>query len=323
MNIKLDMNEIPYPPPKNVIKAAEKGLASLNRYASLEERELIKKQIAKYSGIPKKNIIAYPGSDLILREIVHIFSKERKVIMVYPTFFPTYYAAKQFGKEMTEISLEPPEFNLNTELLFNELNEPSLVIIDNPNNPTGKILLDKITVETILENTNSILVIDEAYYEFTNFSFVHFVKKYPNLAIGRTISKAFGLAGTRIGYIIGGEIFMDVFSSVSIMLPQVSLLAAIEALKNPEYIQKNIEITIKERERVKRELEEIGIQVYPSTTNFLLINTNLPDIGPQLIKYGILVFDLSNRWHSGFIRVTIGTEQENDIFLSTMKKILH
>ncbi len=92
MKINLSMNEMPYPPPQNVIQAAEKGLSVLNRYASLEDRELIRNLLAKYSGVPKKHVITYPGSDLILREIVHIFSKERKVIIVYPTFFPTFYA---------------------------------------------------------------------------------------------------------------------------------------------------------------------------------------------------------------------------------------
>ncbi|MFX1285847.1 MAG: pyridoxal phosphate-dependent aminotransferase [Promethearchaeota archaeon] len=321
MKIRLNMNEIPYPPPPNIIQAAEKGLSQLNRYASPEHRDLIKKFLAKYSGVPKKYIIAYPGSDLILREIIHIFSKERKVVMVYPTFLPTYYAAKQFAYKLTKIPLKPPNFSLNVDLLNNELKEPSLIIIDNPNNPTGKILLDKKIVETILENTNALLVIDEAYYEFTNFTFADMVEEYPNLAIARTISKAFGLAGTRIGYIIGGDTFLEVFSSLSIMLPQVSLLAAIEAIKNPEYIKKNIELTIKERERVRDDLKKMGFQVYPSTTNFLLIKTDIPSIGAKLDKKEILVLDLTDKWLPGFIRVAVGTEKENDVFLSNMREI--
>ena len=322
MQIKLNMNEMPYPPPLRIIQAAEKGLSELNRYASPDGRELIEKLLAEYSGVPKRHVIAYPGSDLVLREIVHIFSKERKIIIVYPTFFPTFFAAKQFAKKLIKIPLEPPDFALNTDVLFKELNEPSLVIIDNPNNPTGKILLDKEIVETILKNKDVLLVIDEAYYEFTKLSFADMVEEYPNLAIARTISKAFGLAGTRIGYIIGGKTFLDIFSSISIILPQTSLFAAIEAMKNPEYIKKNIELTFKEKERVRRELEKMGLQVYPSATNFLLINTNITNIGTKLIERGILVLDLSDRWLSGFIRVAIGTKKENDIFLSNMREIV-
>lgn len=322
MKIKLNMNEMPYPPPQNVIQAAEKGLSVLNRYASPEDRELLQSLLAKYSGVPKKHVITYPGSDLVLREIVHIFSTDRKVIIVYPTFFPTFYAVKQFAKKFLKIPLQPPNFTLNTELLFKELNEPSLVIIDNPNNPTGKILLDKEIVETILRNKTALLVIDEAYFEFSKMSYADMVEEYPNLAIGRTISKAFGLAGTRIGYIIGGKTFLDAFFSLSIILPQPSLFAAIEAMKNPEYSNKNVELISNERERVRRRLKEIGLQVYPSTTNFLLIDTNLPYIGTKLLERGIHVLDLSDRWLSGFIRVAIGTQDENDIFLSNMREIL-
>ncbi|MHA2246193.1 MAG: pyridoxal phosphate-dependent aminotransferase [Candidatus Hodarchaeales archaeon] len=322
MKIRLNMNEMPYPPPTKVIQAGEKGLFLLNRYNFPEDRELLQKLLAEYSGVPKDHIIVYPGSDLILREIVHMFAKERKVIMAYPTFFPTFYAATENSMKMSKIPLEPPDFVLNTDHLFNELNEPSLIIIDNPNNPTGKILLDREIVKTILDNENALLVIDEAYFEFSKGTYADMVEEYPNLAIGRTISKAFGLAGARIGYIIGGKTFLNKFASISIMLPQVGVYSAIEAMKNPEYIEKNINLIYEERERVSKELNEIGIQVYPSTTNFLLINTKISDIGTKLKKRGISVLDLSDRWLSGYIRVSIGTNDENDFFLSNLRAIL-
>ena len=223
---------------------------------------------------------------------------------------------------MSKIPLTPPDFVLNTDHLFNELNDPSLIIIDNPNNPTGKILLEMDIVETILDNENAILVIDEAYFEFTKVTYADMVIEYPNLAIGRTISKAFGLAGVRIGYILGGKTFLDKFASVSIMLSQVGLFSAIEAMKNPEYIEKNIDLIQKERERIRRELQRMRFQVFPSTTNFLLINTEISDIGAKLTERGILVSDLSDRWLPGYIRVAVGSREENDSFLSNMKEIV-
>ncbi len=316
------MNEMPYPPPTGVIQAGNKGLSLLNRYNFPEDRELLRQLLAEYSGVPKNHIIPYPGSDLILREIVHMFANERKIIMVFPTFFPTFYAAQQFAVKMSTIPLELPDFGLKTDLLFTELNEPSIIIIDNPNNPTGKILLDMNIVETILDNENAFLVIDEAYFEFTKVTYADMVEEYPNLAIGRTISKAFGLAGVRIGYIIGGKNFLDKFASVSIMLSQVGLYSAIEAMKNPGYIEKNIDLIQKERERVSKELKEMGLQVFPSTTNFILLNTKIANIGTKLLNRGIFVMDLSDRWLSGFIRVAIGSRQENDEFLSNMRKLI-
>ena len=320
--IKLNMNEMPYLPPREVIEAAQKGLSNLNRYANPKDLELLREFLADYSGVSKKHIILSAGSDPLLREIIHVFSRGRKVIMVNPSFFPTVQCAKEFATKLIKIQLRPSEFNLETDVITNETNEPSLVIVDNPNNPTGKILIDKEMTETILENKNVLLVVDEAYYEFSGVTFADMVENHPNLSVVRTLDKAFGLAGARIGYLIAGENFLDAFSTFFTFLPQSSLYAAIEAMRHPSYIKKNIERTIKERERVSKELEKIGFQVYPSTTNFLLIKTNMPDVARELKDRGILVFDISNQWLPGYIRVSMGTPKENNIFLSSMKEIL-
>ncbi len=320
--IKLNMNEIPYPPPDRVLEASKKGLTKLNRYADYKELKLLKELISEYSNVPPKNIVLSPGSDILLREIIHTFSRGRKVIMVYPSFFPTVECARYYARKFIKISLSPPEFYLNLNILFNELSEPSLIIIDNPNNPTGKILIEKKEVEKILTYKDSLLVVDEAYFEFSGVTFVSMIKEHSNIAIVRTLDKAYGLAGARIGYIIAGEDFLDAFSSFYAFLPQPSLYAGIEAMKHPEYAKNNVAKIIKERERLKIELEKLGVQVYSSSANFLLIRTNLPTLGQELKDEGILILDLSNFWLAGFARITVGTPKENDILLSKIKKIL-
>jgi len=195
--IKLNMNEMPYLPPREIIKAAQKGLSNLNRYANPKDLELLREFLADYSGVSKKNIILSAGSDPLLREIIHVFSRWRKVIMVNPSFFPTVQCTKEFVIKLIKIQLRPPEFNLNADIITNEINEPSLVIIDNPNNPTGKILIDREMAKIILENKNALLVVDEAYYEFSGATFADMVKEHPNLSVVRTLDKAFGLAGAR------------------------------------------------------------------------------------------------------------------------------
>ncbi len=316
------MNEMPYLPPREVIEAAQKGLSNLNRYANPKDLELLREFLADYSGVSKKNIILSAGSDPLLREIIHVFSRGRKVIMVNPSFFPTVQRAKEFVTKLIKIQLRPPEFNLDADVITNEINEPSLVIIDNPNNPTGKILIDREMAKTILDNKNALLVVDEAYHEFSGVTFADMVEEHSNLSVVRTLDKAFGLAGARIGYLIAGEDFLDAFSTFYAFLPQSSLYSAMEAVKDPSYTKKNIELTIKERKRVSKELEKIGFQVYPSITNFLLIKTNIPSVARELKDKGILVFDLSNQWLPGYIRVSMGTPKENNIFLSSMKEIL-
>ncbi|MEA2056029.1 MAG: aminotransferase class I/II-fold pyridoxal phosphate-dependent enzyme [Candidatus Thermoplasmatota archaeon] len=320
--IKLNMNEMPYSPPKEVIEAAQKGLSNLNRYANPKDLELLRELLANYSGVSKKNIILSAGSDILLREIIHVFSGGRKVIMVNPSFFPTVQCAKEFATKLIKIQLRPPEFNLDAGIIINEMNESSLVIIDNPNNPTGRILMDGEMAKAILENKNTLLVVDEAYYEFSGVTFADMVEEHPNLSVVRTLDKAFGLAGARVGYLIAGEDFLDAVSTFYAFLPQSSLYAAMETMRNPSYIKKNIKLTIKERERVSKELGKIGFQVCSSVTNFLLIKTNIPGVARELKDRGILVFDLSNRWLPGYIRVSIGTAKENNIFLSSIREIL-
>lgn len=316
------MNEVPYPPPKKIIEAAQRGLSHLNRYAEPKELEWLQGLLADYSGVSKRHVVLSPGSNLLLREAIHIFSKGRKAITVSPSFLPTIQAAKQFSTKLVTIRLSPPEFDLDPELVMDMLNEPSLVIIDNPNNPTGNILLNRKMVEAIVENTDILLVIDEAYYEFSKETFVDMVQNHSNLAITRTMDKAFSLAGARIGYLVAGEAFLDAFSSLYAILPRPSLYAAIEALNNPDYMRENVNLVIKERERLRKSLNKLGVHVYPSNTNFLLIKTKILDIAKMLRDIGVFISDLSNQLSPGFIRVSIGTREENDTFIAGYTKIL-
>ena len=312
--VRLNMNEMPCPPPDEIIEAAQKGLSDLNRYPELEDIDRLRELLAGYSGIPKKHIILSPGSDILLREITQIFSRKRKVVMVSPSFLPTVQAAKQFATKLISIRLSPPEFDLDPEILMNELSGPSLVIIDNPNNPTGKILLDRRIVESIVKNPDILLVIDEAYYEFSRVTFADMVKDYPNLTISRSMDKCFSLAGARIGYLIAGEAFLDAFSPFYMFIPRPSLYAAIEALNNPHYMSENVDRIIKERDLILKRMRT-DIQVYSSHTNFLLMKTEIPDIVRRFQDIGVLISDLSNQLSPGYIRVSIGTREENDAFI--------
>ncbi|MHA2224352.1 MAG: pyridoxal phosphate-dependent aminotransferase [Candidatus Hodarchaeales archaeon] len=319
--IKLNMNEIPFQPQDNVVQSAKKGIPFLNRYSSPKDLFKLLKHLADYTGVPKRHIIVGPGSDLLLRDIV-LSTQGRKVIMVFPTFFPTYSTVKQFSTNLITVPLEPPQFELDPYLILKELNEPSLIIIDNPNNPTGILLLRKNMVKEFLENNNALIVLDEAYFEFSGSSYAHMVEDYPNLGVVRSFSKAFGLAGARIGYIVAGKSFLDLFSTYDIFLPQSSILAVTEALKDSRYMKENIKRTILERTRVEKELSLMGITVYPSVTNFMLIHTKIPELGKKLENRGILVFDLSNRWRSGFIRVSLGLPEENDILIAILNELM-
>jgi histidinol-phosphate aminotransferase len=319
--IELDMNEVPYPPPPRVLQAAQEGLLLLNRYSERQKLERLRELVADYSQVPKENVVLSPGSDLVLREIIHTFAKGRKIVMVTPSFFPTVEAAKEYATELLSIRISPPAFDLHRQVLLDTLAEPSLVIIDNPNNPTGQILLDRPAVEALLANPNVLLVVDEAYHEFAGSTFADLVPHCPNLAVTRTMDKAFSLAGARVGYAIVGETFLDGLASFYAFLPQCSLSAALEALRNPGYAAENVQRVVEERERVWSALSSQDANVFPSTTNFLLMKTEHPDAAGRLEEMGILVSDLSNQLPSGFIRVSIGTREENDAFVAAYTRM--
>jgi histidinol-phosphate aminotransferase len=271
--------------------------------------------------VPKRHVVLSPGSDLLLREILYTFSKERQVTVVSPSFFPTIQAANQFASKQLNIRLSPPQFDLPLELLANAMGEPSLAIIDNPNNPTGRMLLDRQAVEAIVWHQRTLLVIDEAYYEFSGMTFADMVRDHPRLVIVRTMDKAFGLAGARIGYAIAGETFLDGLASFYAWLPRPSLYAAIEALRHPNYVRENVRRIVEERERLRQALDRLGVHVYPSSTNFLLVRTEMPDAAKRLKDVDVLVSDVSYQMPPGFVRISIGTRKENDAFLARYTKL--
>ncbi len=167
------------------------------------------------------------------------------------------------------------------------------------------------------------MLIDEAYFEFSKITYANLVKSYSNIAVSRTLSKSFGLAGSGIGYLIGGEEIIRKFSGLDIMLPYPSVIAGIYALNNAEYIKEFIEENNKKKNRVMNIISDMGIKVYPSHTNFLLMKTEISEISRRLAEKGVFISDLTHySLSSEFIRVTIGSKVENDTFVEIIKEII-
>jgi histidinol-phosphate aminotransferase len=317
--LELDLSEMPYPPPESVIEAARTSLRYLNRYAEPGALERLAGLLAEYAGVRREQIVLGPGSDLLLRELVMCFGAGRKVVMASPTFLATVQVARRLAGKLVSIRLSPPEFSLGREALLEELAEPSLVVIDNPNNPTGRLVLDRETVDEILDRPDTLVVVDEAYFEFSGLTFAALVRNHGNLALARTLDKAFSLAGAGVGYLVAGEIFLDTFSRFSTFLPQASLQAAAEAVRRPGYMWKNVELIMKERERLRGELGISGAVVYPSSTNFLLIRSRVPGLAEALREEGVLVLDLAEQLGPGYLRVAVGTPTQNDAFVQAYR----
>lgn len=322
MKIQLNLNEMYKAPPKEIINPVKESINQINRYTPQKEVNILTELLAQYTNTSNDSIILSSGSDLLIKEFIFLFSHNRQIIIAEPTFVVINNAAQNAGSPLIKIRLHESDFKLSLEALLNELDKPSLLIFDNPNNPTGSLIIDRYQIERILEFDDIILFIDEAYFEFSKVSFVNLIEKYPNIAILRTLSKSFGLAGSGIGYLVAGDLIRKKFQGLDIMLPYPSVIAGINALRHQDYMIDYINEVENEKQRITEYLSKLNITCFPSYANFLLIKTKTPNISQILAKQGILVHDVTNHLSSEFIRVTIGSKKENEYFLRTIEKII-
>ncbi|HAW50032.1 TPA: histidinol-phosphate transaminase [bacterium] len=318
--IKLDIMENPYPIPeavKNKIKKAIDKIA-LNRYPD-PEAEKLRLSISRYVGLPSDMILVGNGSDELILYILLAFSG--KVIFPTPTFPMYEIIGKVASCETIGIPLIS-SFGLDCGRIIDEAKKSkSIIFIAYPNNPTGNCFDEK-EIERIIEETDSIVIIDEAYYEFSKKSFVGLLPSYNRLAILRTFSKAFGLAGLRCGYILANKEFIGCIEKVKLPynLNIISQEIVAICLEEKDSFEKIIEKIIAERERLSQELLKIEeIKVFPSSANFLFFKVEKPGIVYSLLlKEGILVKQVADG-----LRITTGTSDENKAFIEAMKRILN
>jgi len=323
MEFRLDKNEMPWPPPSDVINAVMSSLHDINRYTSQDKVIQLIDILSDYAGVPRETIFLNAGSDILIKELIYLFSANKQIIFVDPSFFLIGNTAEKTNSPLLKVRLKEPEFKFNIESIIDDIKKPTLMVIDNPNNPTGNMLLNEKDVLTILNNENIILLIDEAYFEFSRITFANLVDKHPNLAVTRTLSKAFGLAGSGIGYLIAGELIQKQFQGLDVMLPSPSVIAAIAALNNKKYMRNFIQEIDREKKRLKETISDLGLKLFPSFTNFLLMKVEIPDVARKLAEKRVFVSNLSNYSLSPFfIRVTIGSRAENDMFIKILKTIL-
>lgn len=322
--IKLDANESPFfVKISDIVKNIE---IPLNRYPDPEALNL-RKAISKRTKISIDNIMVGNGSDELIYYLILTFGGP--VLYPIPTFSMYGIIAQSIGVETVESKLDK-NFDIKEKEFVNLIKNkrPSIIFISTPNNPTGNTFSsDKILkiIETARQK-NSLVVIDEAYVPFcSEKGFLPFLKDYENLLILRTLSKI-GLAGLRIGYLMGSEKILNEVGKVKLPynVDALTQYIATYALNNfyPN-IKKFIREIIKEREKLQRELLKLkSIKVYPSEANFILFKSKKSkQIYEKLLNSGILIRDMSSTIKNS-LRVTVGTKEENAEFIKTLTFIL-
>lgn len=319
--VLLDANENPYP--------LERSGVLLNRYPDPHQREL-RLALAGYAGVGAENVAAGAGSDEVLDWIFKIFCQPTKdwVAIVEPTYGMYRVSSDVFGVSVFEFLLEE-NFHFSAGR-FLEIVPPQVkvVFLCSPNNPTGN-LLDRAEILKLCREGGKIVVVDEAYVEFSNGqSLVSEIDRYPNLIVLRTLSKAFGRAALRLGYAVASAEIVSYFLKVKAPynLNSLTLAEGCQALSRVQSQTRQVKEICRERDRVAKHLRQIPEieKVFSSQTNFLLFRCErATQICEQLLERGIVVRDRSSLpLIHNCIRVTIGRPEENELFLNELQEMI-
>ncbi|MHB1686394.1 MAG: histidinol-phosphate transaminase [Ignavibacteriaceae bacterium] len=302
---------------------------NLNRYPDPHQNDL-RKLVAAYLSMKEDNLFFGVGSDEIIDLLIRIFCEPGKdnVIIPEPTY-GMYKVASDINNVETMNVLLTDEFQIDFNEIQNAYNENTKIIfLCSPNNPTGN-LLNKNDVAVLCEKYNSIIVVDEAYIDFSyGGKLANELNKYKNLVILRTFSKAWGLAGIRLGYCIANAEIINILFKVKAPynINTLTRYALTKAFLNSKTKDEYIRSLIRERERLKNQLETLrGIKkVYSSDANFILIKCENPkEVQKKLADKGIIVRDRSSQPKlEGCLRISIGSQEENDLLWDAIKKIL-
>lgn len=273
------------------------------------------RHIAAYFGVAKHELLLTNGGDDALRVFFDAFVEPSKHILICEPTFPMY----RYYAEIAGARIETLRYGAEMEFPLDDFvsalrKKPAVVFIANPNNPTGTLLPRAAIQKILLAATDTVVVIDEAYAEFSGVTVLPWIRKYPNLFVTRTFSKAAGLAGLRLGAAMAcrGSLALLRRAMPPFPVNVGALVAAEAALQERNSIQDYVKQTREIREWFARELARLGVRTFPSAGNFLL--ADFGSQGPALFKtlatQGILVRERSKDIGPGFVRISIGTESE-------------
>lgn len=326
--IKLDANENPYDFPGEVLEKIyrEVSCRDFNRYPDAAAARL-RERLAAYTGLGPENIMVGNGSDELILNIMLTFGARARFAVATPTF--TMYGVH--GRIAFCEKIEVPrsdDFGVDVRAMKQAAARPEVkvVVICTPNNPTGNATPPE-DIEDILGSTDSIVVVDEAYGEFGGRSCIPLLDRYPNLVVLRTFSKAFGLAGLRVGYLLAARPVINELLKVKqpYNLNAFSQAAARVVMENPAPFRERIEKILKERDRLFKELSALpGVEAFPTDANFILFRTPLPAarVYNGLLERGVLIRNMDGPALPRCLRVSVGTPGENGIFLEKLAEIL-
>ena len=329
--VRLNTNESPYPPPPMVMEdlARRVGALGLNRYPDRDFRA-VREALAKHVGTLTERIWVANGSNEVIQQLVQAFGgPERRAMTFEPTYEMHTLITRVAGTRLIR-ARRAPDYSMDVDASVEAIrrNRPDIVFLCSPNNPTGNTIPDE-AVAAICQEAPGLVILDEAYAEFTGSSAWRLLEDHENLVSTRTFSKAFRMAGARIGYMIAQASVIEEVLKVRLPyhLSSLTQAAALTALDHAAELSATVETLCHERDRLWAELSTTrGITAYPSRANFILFRCDTMDareVWTRLKDRGVLIRDFSGTpGCEGCLRVTVGTPEQGERFLEALSVAL-
>lgn len=328
-DIKINQNENPWDVPadlkREILDFAQER--SWSRYPPFVPNDLYAR-LAEYAGWKPEGVLAGNGSNEIIQALMTVFlGPGKKLVIPEPTFTVYKLLATVLGADVVTTPLRP-DYSFDCDALEERfLAEGDLLVVCSPNNPTGALYpTDRIAA--LLEQTDKPVVVDEAYFEFSGETAAGLLAKHDNLIVLRTFSKAFSLAGLRVGYgLMDPALAREVDKAkLPYNLNFLSVVAAMKLLENRTLLEDSVRTIVAEREPMIREMNAIeGVVAHPSRANFILFETPYPpkQIFTGLLADGLLVRDVSSYPMLGKgLRVSVSTPDDNQKFLTSLRRVM-
>ena len=330
VDVRLNTNESPYPPPDGWREAYLEELAGIpfHRYPDRQARGL-REAVAELHEVASEQVLAGKGSNEVLQALCLAYGGPGRSVAVFePTYALHSHIARITGTGVA-VGERREDFTLDLDEVRRVLRQaqPAITFLTTPNNPTG-LVEPRETVEAVLDAAPGLVVVDEAYAQFAPWSALSLLAPDRPLAVTRTYSKTWSMAALRLGYLVGPPEVVEACERVLLPyhLDAATQVAGRLALRWQGEMEARVGAVVAERERVSESLRRLPVDVFPSGANFVLFRTRTSDalaVWKGLVERSVLVRDCSS-WPRlvGCLRVTIGTPDENDAFLVALTEVL-
>lgn len=332
--VKLASNENPSPIPANVKDAIIKETANLNFYPETDSYYL-RHRLAEYMGINADNIIVGAGSVDIICTLVRTFLKPGETVLTSQKTFIMYkiVTTEKGGKQAFVEAPMGDDYTFDLDAMYNLVDEKTKIIfLTNPNNPTGTMVPKQKILDFIDKiPEDKIIALDNAYHEYVRnpddyADGIDLALKRKNVIVLRTFSKIYGLSGLRVGYGISNTGMISTLNRLKppFNVTRTAQVAAMASLENDDFKKSSHQLNLKNKDKLFNQLEELGLKVFPSETNFLMFlpGKDVMELNKRLLKEGVIIRPIGGFGVPEGMRVTVGFEEDNDFFVEKLKKVL-